>query len=235
MKAIILPGMDGTGKLLEPFSDALREHGMVSSIMSYPDHQAQSYQKLIEKVIVPALPLKEDYILIAESYSGPMAIALSQKKPPGLKGLVLVVTFAEPPDSILLSVTKVLPMKSILSLPVPCWMAHRLMLGKRQPRGDQDVFCQVVREMRPEVIAARIENVRSIVLEKNPITLPAIYIRALEDHLLPSNAVEGVRALVPDLQVHEIPGPHLVLDTSPELCAAITAGFVKKIENPSVS
>jgi len=229
MKVIILPGMDGTGKLLKPFADALLEHGVASTIMSYPSHLAQSYQTLMDEIIAPALPKREEFVLLAESYSGPMAIALAQQKPPGLKGLVLVVTFAEPPDSILLAFTKLLPMKSILSLPVPCWMAHRLMLGKREPRGDHQIFCQVVREMRPEVIADRIENVRRIRLDKNPIQLPAIYIRALEDPLLPSNAVEGVRALIPDLRVHEIPGPHLVLDTSPELCAALTAGFVGKI------
>jgi pimeloyl-ACP methyl ester carboxylesterase len=227
MKVIILPGMDGTGKLLEPLGQCLQELGLPNTILSYPAGQSQSYATIIKEIVEPALPEKEDFVILAESFAGPMALTLAQRQIPHLKGLVLVVTFAAPPDSMLLALSGLLPMKSIMSIPVPCWMAHKIMLGGRMPRGDPDVFCQVIKEVQAEVMAYRAEQIRKLRLASTPISLPCLYIRALDDNLLPANAVDGVKALVPNLEIHEIPGPHLVLDTNPERCAKIAAGFLR--------
>lgn len=231
MKIYLLPGMDGTGELLHPLVSELRDRGVSATVITYPHDAPQSYAELIEDVVVPALPTTEPFVLLAESFSGPIALALAQRGIPRLAGLALVVTFAEPPDSILLALTRMLPVKWILSAPIPCWVAHKVMLSGRPVRGDQDALCRVIKRVQPAVLSERLREVRELRLAKKPIELPSIYIRAADDQLLPADAVDGVRALVPGLKVFDVEGPHLVLDTSPEACAQLVADFVATLSS----
>lgn len=229
MKVLLLPGMDGTGKLLVPLVDELRARGLEPQVITYAHDAPQSYAELIDDVVRPALPQSEPFVLLAESFSGPIALALAQRETPGLAGLVLVVTFAEPPDNFLLPLTRLLPVKWILSAPIPCWVAHKVMLGGRPVRGDQDALCRVIKLVQPAVLSERLREVRELRLAKKAVDLPAIYIRAGDDLLLPKDAIDGVRAIVPGVQVFDVPGPHLVLDTSPEVCARLIDQFVQTL------
>ena len=229
MKVILLPGMDGTGALLVPLVEQLEQRGHSATVIRYPHDAPQSYAELIDDIVVPSLPTEEPFVLLAESFSGPIALAVAQRGFPSLVGLVLVVTFAEPPESILLSLTKLLPVTWILSAPIPCWVAHKVMLGGRPVRGDQDALCRVIKLVQPSVLSARLREVRELRLAKKSIDLPAIYIRAADDNLLPPDAIDGVRALVPAVKVFDVEGPHLVLDTSPEICARLVDEFVSTL------
>jgi pimeloyl-ACP methyl ester carboxylesterase len=103
------------------------------------------------------------------------------------------------------------------------------MLGGRPVRGDQDALCRVIKLVQPSVLSARLREVRELRLAKKSIDLPAIYIRAADDNLLPPDAIDGVRALVPAVKVFDVEGPHLVLDTSPEICARLVDEFVSTL------
>ncbi|MBW2526105.1 MAG: hypothetical protein JRI23_18130 [Deltaproteobacteria bacterium] len=230
MKVVLLPGMDGTGELLLPLVDDLCERGHDAQTITYSHEAPQSYAELIEDVVLPALPESEPFVLMGESFSGPIALALAQRAIPGLVGLVLVVTFAEPPDNILLSLTRVLPVKWILSAPIPCWVAHKVMLSGQPVKGDQDALCRVIKMVQPAVLSERLREVRELRLAKKPIDIPAIYIRAADDQLLPADAVDGVKAIVPAVKVHDVPGPHLVLDTAPDICARLIDEFVRTLQ-----
>jgi len=225
MRIVLLPGMDGTGKLLGPFATELEKRGGTPQIVTYPHDLPQSYAELIDDLVVPALPRDEPFVLLGESFSGPIALAVAQREPPGLRALVLAVTFAKPPREILLSLTRALPVKWMLSMPIPCWVAHKVMLG-REACGDQATLCRLMEQIQPEVLTERLREVRELRLARKTVQLPTLYLRATEDLLLPADVVEGVREIVPAVEVAELPGPHLVLDTSPDRCAELIATFL---------
>jgi pimeloyl-ACP methyl ester carboxylesterase len=72
---------------------------------------------------------------------------------------------------------------------------------------------------------------RSFTLPQKAVDLPAMYIQATKDLLLPDNSLNGVRALLPQLEVHRVEGPHLIMDTHPETCARLVAGFLDHLED----
>ena len=223
----VLPGMDGTGELLAPYADELAARGFAPRVLAYPHDLAQSYAELLDDVVTPALPAgDEPYAVVAESFSGPIALALAQRRPPGLGALVLVVTFATAPRSMLLALTGVLPVDWILSQPIPCWLAHSVMMGRHPPAGDPSALCRVMKQVRPDVLSDRLREVRELRLADDPVDLPGLYIRASEDGRLPPGAVHDVARIVPDLTVRDVAGPHLVLDTHPAPCAELTAAFL---------
>lgn len=71
MKLVLLPGLDGTGRLFEPLLRVLPFH-FSPLVIAYPTHAALSYTELL-RYIEQKMPCGEDYILLTESYSGPIA------------------------------------------------------------------------------------------------------------------------------------------------------------------
>jgi len=50
----------------------------------------------------------------------------------------------------------------------------------------------------------------------------------------PDNSVNDIKSILPQLEVHRIEGPHLVLDTHPKTCARLVAGFLGSSEYEDV-
>ncbi len=119
-KLIILPGMDGTGRLLTPFVESLGRR-IDAQLFDYPTDVIQSYDEIINSVESVLPHNGEDFALLAESFAGPVALSLAQKGIPGLRALILVVTFAATPRHPLLQLTRVLPMSKLMSLPEITW------------------------------------------------------------------------------------------------------------------
>src|ERR1700722_12941492 len=92
---ILLPGLDGTGKLFAEFLKAL-DLGVSASVVSYPPEVPLGYHEL-EPIVRAALPAHDPFVLLGESFSGPLAIRIAADPPPALKGLILCVTFASNP------------------------------------------------------------------------------------------------------------------------------------------
>jgi hypothetical protein len=72
---VLLPGMDGTGTLFEPFVAALG-HEFAVKVVDYPRAEPLGYEQL-ELFATAALPSEGPLILLGESFSGPIAVALA--------------------------------------------------------------------------------------------------------------------------------------------------------------
>ena len=92
MEVVVLPGLDGTTVLLAPFLAALQGRGVPASAVGYPGDRPLDYDAL-EPLVRAQLP-RTPFVLLGESFSGPLAIRIAADPPPGLRGLVLSTTFA---------------------------------------------------------------------------------------------------------------------------------------------
>jgi pimeloyl-[acyl-carrier protein] methyl ester esterase len=92
----ILPGLDGTTRMLTSFVSATRTAGFDAVYaIGYPTGRVLDYAQL-ERIARDALPRGTPFILLGESFSGSVAIAIAANPPPNLIGLVLSTTFARP-------------------------------------------------------------------------------------------------------------------------------------------
>lgn len=92
---VLLPGMDGSGELFTPFVEALGP-SIDARVLRYPADQPLGYAALTARVR-EALPADRPYVLLAESFSGPIGVEIAAQAPPGMMGLVLCSTFARNP------------------------------------------------------------------------------------------------------------------------------------------
>ena len=91
MKLVLIPGLDGTGDLFAPFVAALGE--VDTQVISYPPDRAMDYAEH-EAHVRSLLPREGEYVLLAESFSGPVGIAIAASNPAGLRGLILCCSAA---------------------------------------------------------------------------------------------------------------------------------------------
>lgn len=135
MEIVILPGLDGTGKLVSEFEQLFLEENLVTSIQ-YPA-DLLLYDDLLDWVskILPT----DDYILVAESSSGPLAVMIAANKPLGLRGIVFVASFARAPTKLpaaLAYALEVIPLTSrLLARAAQPFVMGRWSTGKAPGNG----------------------------------------------------------------------------------------------------
>lgn len=100
IQLVLLPGLDGTGRLFAPLIKALAVHGIAARVIGYPAHESLGYAEL-ERRVRAQLPDARSFVLLAESFSGPIALRIGAAPPDTMKGLILSTTFAARPTSLL--------------------------------------------------------------------------------------------------------------------------------------
>jgi pimeloyl-ACP methyl ester carboxylesterase len=204
---IVLPGLDGTGQLLEDFL-AKVPSGIVAHALRLPDDQPQNYQALAQWATPLILP--KPVVLVAESFSGPLAILLAQRCS-NVASVVLCASFCKSPKPAWLAG---LP-AAIWRRPPPVALLQTFLTG-----GDRALAQAVQRSMssvRPQAIAERIAAaLRADVTEElAQMQQPLLYLRALRDRVVSAKSGEHIRKLLPSTQLRELPAPHLLLQAAP--------------------
>lgn len=221
---VLLPGMDGTGLMFEPFVQVL--HGLEPRVVRYPA-ELTSYADCIAYARTQ-LPVDRPFLLLGESFSGPVAIALAAERPPQLLGLVLCVTFARNPRPRLARWAAPL-LRALPPLRLPRPLLRRVLLGARAPES----LIRLVDLMLPQVPTATLKQRLLAVVDVDhtpllaQVQVPALALCASHDRLVPARAATWMQAHLPSLDIHTIRGPHWLLQTRPEEALRVLHGFLE--------
>lgn len=221
---VLLPGLDGTGQLFAPLLKQL-EADCKASVVAYPHDERLSYEQL-KPYVRSALPVKEPFVLIAESFSGPLAVELAATPPDNLQALVLCASFVSNPAPPLL--------QWIHRFNHPLWFRYRLPhTFVRYAAAMWDCEANVIDDLiehtktvRPEVLSFRFAQVLRVDVRAalQRCRLPLLYLRAKRDLLVMRRNWEEIARLKPDARYAEIDASHFVLQHKPaEAFAAIQA------------
>jgi pimeloyl-ACP methyl ester carboxylesterase len=226
---ILLPGMDGTGDLFAPFIAALNEKTSSVKIniitVSYPLNEVLSYPQLI-KLASTHIPLDQPYILLGESFSGPVAIALASQGGNQLKGLILCCTFARNPRPQLSRVSFMLPTLPMNALTMP--IANRFLMANFMNDGVKKMLFSAQQKVSPRVMRARLGAVIGVdYTEKlNSVKVPILYLQAINDYLVPPSAAKYIVAQANNVKLVELNAPHMLLQIAPSEAAECVKTFM---------
>lgn len=233
MKLVLLPGMDGTGELFDPL---LRRLEVATSVVPLPQRGEQDYDTLSDHVL-GQLP-EGEFVLLAESFSGPLAARIVQRGPSTLRGVIFVATFLTTPAVASVKVASLLPLKRLARLPLASLLIRHLLLGREVDRNLLAQFMSVLDRVPDGVIRARIKTVGELTAQPLHSALPALYIRALGDRLVVPDKVSEFAEAFCDLTLAELNGPHFILQSQPQACADLIIRFLHRLasntESPSV-
>ena len=222
---VLLPGLDGTGKLFSGFVRALGPD-IDAQIVSYPVDQPLGYAEL-ETLVRAALPADRRFVVLGESFSGPVAIQIGANPPAGLAGIILCGTFAKNPYPLFgwaQPLAAWFPVKSL-----PRWLRAPLMWGslaaERAPAQLNRAMAAVSADVIRHRIAALLAVNASAALSR--VRSPILVLQARHDRVIPRSATQWILKTAPHAQLVEVDGPRLLLQTRPEECAAAAIRFVR--------
>ncbi|MBC8327192.1 MAG: alpha/beta hydrolase [Planctomycetes bacterium] len=226
---ILLPGLDGTGRLFDRVSPELARFAPVERV-SYPMERGLGYAEL-QRVLEAKLPTADPYVLVAESFSGPIAIEHAAARPPLLRGLVLVATFAANP--LPLPGSWLRPFAGLARPRMPKALTRLLLVGGDAPADLVEEVRATVATMDPAVIAQRIRQVLSVDRRARlaSIAAPTLYLGGSRDRLVGARGWRQCAAGIQDLQRVFLDAPHLVLQRRPKESAAAIEAFLGRLDH----
>ena len=224
---VLLPGMDGTGELFEPVVAAVAQRFSVK-VVRYPASKPLGYSEL-ESIVRSALPTDGPFVLLGESFSGPIAIAVAASRPQGLMGLVLCCTFARNPRpwlGLLGFLIDILPTGPFFVRGV-----GMALLGRFSTPALRRMLMRAVAEVAPAVLRARLRSVLAVDAtgELAAVKVPILYLRADADRVVPAKAAELVKSIQPETRLVDVDAPHFLLQVAPVRAAELIGEFVDAI------
>ena len=222
--ALLLPGLDGTGRLFRWLVPAL-EPELPSRVVSYPTHRRLRCPELAELVLqqIPSDP----FVIVAESYSGMVGLAVAARRPSGLLGLILSTAVTAPPMP---RWVRLIPFGALLRLQPPAFLLRYLLLDRGS---SADVLTEVrnaIRDVSPDVLVGRLHEVldsdgRELV---RTCPVPLVCLAAAHDRLIGRRGLRVIQSVRPDIATVLIDGPHCLLQTRAAESAAVILRYARR-------
>ena len=221
---VVLPGLDATATLHDDFLEAARNSAVSASVLAYPRDNLDYFA--LETWVRARLPSSGPFVLLGESFSGPIAVAIAANPPPGLCGLVLSTSFASKPVRWLAPLA---PFIRSAPLPVPpMGVLSPLLLGRWSTARLETLLRAAVQSVPSDLLRFR----ASVALQADVtsllqrISVPTLCLRASDDQLLSRACSDRIAGALPGCTVQDIEGPHLLLQARAAACAHAIGDFI---------
>jgi pimeloyl-[acyl-carrier protein] methyl ester esterase len=228
---VLLPGLDGTGRLFDPLLKILPAD-FTASVVSWPTDRSLSYSQL-EPQVREALPTDKPFAIVAESFSGPLAVMIAASPPHNLQALILSASFINNP----------LPpaLRWLRPLVSPVWfqvkpsrhLIRHFLLGHDCPDEVVDLVIEAIRSVPPETLAFRIRQVTGVNVgqELQRCGVPLLYLPGRRDRLVSQRSWKEISRLKPEAKCVEIDAPHLILQRKPAEAFIAIYGFLRNLQS----
>jgi pimeloyl-ACP methyl ester carboxylesterase len=225
---VLLPGLDGTGQLFADFLTALPDT-LAATVVTYPTKRFLPYSELLQ-LVSAAVPKKEPFVILAESFSTPLALKYAATNPSNLAAVVLCAGFVLKPIASWSRLVKAVAKPWFFTLRPPRFILEYFLVGGNAPPALIQRFRQALQLVRPEVLSGRVREVVNCDARNDlaRTTVPIMYLRALHDRLLSASCHREILRIRPDIFFATVEAPHLLLQREPRKVANLVAAFMEQ-------
>jgi len=229
LHALLLPGIDGSGRLFQPLLDA-GPRRFAPLVVPLPADAPLGYDEYLD-VVRARLPRRGRFAILAESFSGPLAVRLAAERPPGLAALILAATFLHRPLSPWLAPLAPLVGPSLFALPLLPIAIRLVLTGLDAPDAVVEAVRSATAAVPARVMARRAHEALEVDVRADlaGTEVPLLYIGPKGDRLLRTDVVEDVLAARPDAEAVLLDGPHTILQVRPQASLACIEEFLETV------
>ena len=217
MKALwtFLPGLHGNASLFSAIENELPA-GVDTEFIELPTAGDQHYSAL-SSWLDEKLSSGRPRLLIAESFSGPLALALAELRPQEICGIVLAASFCDTPINPSLAL---LPLRPLFMVKPPSKALRHFLIGDDAQREDVTRLSKEIEKIPSATLANRVRAILELQEQDNPslADTPMLLLQAQNDNLIPWEAQQRLEACYPHASVHWLESPHLILQQHPRQC-----------------
>ena len=220
----MLPGLNGTSALFEPLLPYLDDRLEVDCL-ALPDSGPQDHESLARRLAPRLRAIEAPFVLLGESFSGPLAYRLAQDRPRGLRGVIFAAAFLGCPHPLLsLLPLRLLPLpQRLLTLPS---LLKLFCLGSQADPALIERLRQEIQAIPTALLRARLLGLSQPQVPLQPLELPALHLLPLQDRLVMPRASARLEQHCRQLQQVAIAGPHFLLQRQPQACAQAIERFI---------
>ncbi|MCB0713053.1 MAG: hypothetical protein KDD67_12045 [Ignavibacteriae bacterium] len=220
---ILLPGLDGSVELYEPFCEVMRGE-LEGMVIGYPANYYLDLNSLVEYAEA-RIPETRPIVLMGVSFSSPIAARLLKRKKRNYIAAIFCTTFLISPHPILTRLASILP-TNLFSYSLKMTPIVRLFFyEKESPLNLIQQFQEANAKLSPHVLGKRIASLIQVDERSSleGIEVPCCYLQAKNDKIIPARALKAFRlSREPDsTSEHSLPlltiaGPHALLQCKPK-------------------
>jgi len=223
---VLMPGLDGTGLSFEPILPFLPADAKIT-IVRYPTDKLLSFAETVE-CAAAQIPEGKHPIVIAESFSGPVAIQMIGSGRIKAKALVLCATFAKSPRPIVWRLMRFLRLPLLIRPDMPKRF-FKIVIG------DDKLIAKLLPLWKKvhTGVPARVMNHRLKIINNVDVTkwlkklhVPCCYLQATNDRVIPSSCLADFESCIPNLEIKTIKSPHFILQAQPQACLDAIEEFI---------
>ena len=207
--------MDGSDRLFEPLRRVVSPDVETIAI-AYPPGGANGYGDLLP-LVSAQLPSDRPFHLLGWSFSGPLALLAATRRPPNLRGVILVASFVTRPIPYLPRWATRLATPALFRF-YPRVSRAKALLGGYGTAEVRRLLGEAHAAAGPVALAARARATLSVdataALADCPV--PVLYLRSTKDGVIRPRCAEAILAARPSVAIADIEGPHLALVTNPQ-------------------
>jgi pimeloyl-ACP methyl ester carboxylesterase len=220
----MMPGLDGTGIMFRPL---LREFkGAVDPVVISYDQEECSYQALVDKV-TGSLP-RNDFFMLGESFSGPIALMIAGQKPEGLKGIILCASFITNPSAMFPSFLSFLVQAPLFSA-WPVSLKADVLTGGRGNGQIKELMREAKGKTKNKALASRTREVLrvNVAEQLRQCRYPILYLKGARDLVVRGHNLRKIKKIKKDVSDVTLDTSHLVLQEAPHDSAKEILKFIK--------
>ncbi len=226
---VFMPGLDGTGKSFEPLLPFIAADNLVT-IVSYPADRILSFEETVESA-AGQIPAGRPPVVIAESFSGPVAVRMIASGRVEARALVLCATFARPPHPFVWRVVHYLRLPLFIQPLMSKSFFNYVMGNPKQAAALLPLWKKVHADVPAHVLTSRLALVNHVDVTRDlrKLDIPCLYLQATDDRIVPAGCLSVFERNVAQLSVKKIKAPHFILQSDPENCLAAIDEFLDRI------
>ncbi|OPY01657.1 MAG: Alpha/beta hydrolase family protein [Syntrophorhabdus sp. PtaB.Bin184] len=224
---VLMPGLDGTGVCFRPLLHALPPD-VPQTVITYPDDKDLSLRDHAD-FVAARLP-GEGVVLVAESFSGLVALMLLHAKPASVKGGAEDDAFAEPLHPFLIRTAASIPASASLVKILPARLLNVFFFHSHADK----VLEKMLRESLLQVGPAGLRQRARLIAAGYPFpddtfAVPCLYLQATQDRVVPARAAGWFRSRFVSFELVPLDAPHCLLQTRPAESAEAIMAFARKL------
>jgi pimeloyl-[acyl-carrier protein] methyl ester esterase len=185
-------------------------------VVRFPRARVLSRKELL-RLADEALPLVGQYVLVAESFSGQMAIEIAARNPRRLRGLVLAGTFASRPVVAAVALLGWVFGEVVMRVNPPGWVVRKFLVGPDGTDENVEKVRAAIGSVKGAVLASRLRMVLRCDVRRllRLIKAPTFVFAGKNDRLVRRECAEEMAEGIGGAKLVWVDGPHLLLLTRP--------------------
>ncbi len=222
MKVLLIPGMDGTGKLFSPLLDELPS-GLDTQVICLNDLITQN--PIEQALEIASLIGSEEVIILSESYSGYIAYHLALLPNLNIKHVIFAASFLENPTW-LSRLNKLLPLNLVRSGLIPDIALSTVLFAQRNNKNLVKLFMSSLNLVNNSTLRQRLKAIANLVRPNKLVSVPCTYVQASNDYLVSKRAVDVFKELCININIVKANGGHFIVQSNSHYFSKLVQGII---------